>query len=152
MLTIYERSAACLKGLATGDAIGKQSEGLNPNQIKAWYPDGIQGFHGHPGTVIPRYKGKRYEWQIGETTDDTEQTIALTHALLKEERISHRGVGTELMACRKSNRPTLSLGRFQQRGEPEAICFDGDGCGAAMRITPTPRTVVSVGVAGRSAG
>jgi ADP-ribosylglycohydrolase len=136
MLTILERSTACLKGLVIGDAIGKQTEGLHPAQIKLWYPDGIQGFHGPPGTVIPRYRGKRYEWQIGETTDDTEQTIAVAQALLKEGCVTHLGIGIELMACRKSNRPTLSLGRFQQGGEPGAICFDGDGCGAAMRIAP----------------
>ena len=137
MHTREERSIACLKGLATGDAIGKQTEGLARAHIAQWYPDGVRGFHGQPGTVIPRYGGTRYEWKVGETTDDTEQAIAVALALLQTGgSASHVAVGEALMACRKSNRPTLALGRFQQRGDPSSTCREGDGCGAAMRVAP----------------
>ena len=63
-------------------------------------PDGITGFHGQPGEVIPRYAGKRYEWRIGETTDDTEQTLAVARALLREGRASHKAIGRELLQCK----------------------------------------------------
>ena len=87
------RVVGCFKGLATGDAIGKQTEMLSRADVQRWYPGGIAGFQGQPGDVIPRYAGKRYEWRIGETTDDTEQTLAVARALLRERRASHQGIG-----------------------------------------------------------
>ena len=70
-----KRVTGCFKALAAGDALGKQTEMLSRTNVQRWYPGGITGFHGRPGEVIPRYAGKRYEWRIGETTDDTEQTL-----------------------------------------------------------------------------
>ena len=83
-MQLAERVIGCFKALATGDAIGKQTEMLSRADVQRWYPGGIAGFHGQPGDVIPRYTGKRYEWRIGETTDDTEQTLAVARALLRE--------------------------------------------------------------------
>jgi len=68
--TARERILACLKGIATGDAIGKQTETLSRENVLRWYPDGVRGFEGSPGTPIPRYAGNaKHEWRIGETTD-----------------------------------------------------------------------------------
>jgi ADP-ribosylglycohydrolase len=89
-----------------------------------------------PGKSFPRYAGKRYEWRIGETTDDTEQTLAVTRALLRERRVSHEAIGRELLQCKKSLHPGVSLWAFVQIGEPSHIALDGDGCGAAMRTAP----------------
>ena len=70
MPSILDRATACLKGVAIGDAIGKQTETLSREDVTRWYPHGIRGFEGTPGTVIPRYIGNRkHEWRIGETTD-----------------------------------------------------------------------------------
>ena len=52
-----ERILASLKGIASGDAIGKQTETLSRADVLRWYPEGIRGFEGPPGTVIPRYAG-----------------------------------------------------------------------------------------------
>jgi ADP-ribosylglycohydrolase len=136
MRPYVERSIACLKGLSTGDAVGKQTETLKRDAVTRWYPSGIAGFHGEPGSVIPRYVARRYEWRVGETTDDTEQALAVADALIHEGALSHSSVGRRLMMCRKSNHVGVSLGRFQQRGDPDVICSDGDGCGAAMRVAP----------------
>ena len=84
-----ERVTACLKALATGDAIGKQTETLSRAAVRQWYPGGVAGFHGRPGEVIPRYDGERYEWRVGETTDDTEQTLAVARRLLREGSARH---------------------------------------------------------------
>ena len=49
-----QRVIGCFKALATGDAIGKQTEMLSRADVQRWYPGGIAGFHGQPGDVIPR--------------------------------------------------------------------------------------------------
>lgn len=135
-MQFQERVIGCFKALATGDAIGKQTEMLSTADVQRWYPGGVTGFHGRPGEVIPRYVGKRYEWRIGETTDDTEQTLAVTRALLREGRAAHTAIGQELLQCKKSLHPGVSLWTFAQLGDPSRIASDGDGCGAAMRVAP----------------
>ena len=131
-----ERVIGCFKGLATGDAIGKQTEMLARADVQKWYPRGITGFHGRPGDVIPRYAGKRYEWRIGETTDDTEQTMAVARAILREGSVSHEAIGRELLRCKKSVHPGVSMWTFLQIGDPSRVASEGDGCGAAMRTAP----------------
>jgi ADP-ribosylglycohydrolase len=132
----HERVIGCFKGLATGDAIGKQAETLNRSDVQTWYPRGITGFHGLPGSVIPRYAGTRYEWHVGETTDDTEQTIAVARALLQEGDVNHEAIGRELLKCKKSLHPGVSMWTFVQIGDPARVASEGDGCGAAMRTAP----------------
>jgi len=131
-----ERVIGCFKGLAIGDAIGKQTETLTRAEVHKWYPGGITGFHGRPGDVIPRYLGKRYQWRIGETTDDTEQTMAVARAILREGDAGHEAIGKELLQCKKSVHPGVSLWSFLQLGDPARVASEGDGCGAAMRVAP----------------
>jgi ADP-ribosylglycohydrolase len=135
-MAVQERVIGCFKALATSDAIGKQTEMLSRADVQRWYPGGITGFHGQPGEVIPRYAGKRYEWRIGETTDDTEQTLAVARALLREDPASHKAIGQELLQCKKSLHPGVSLWNFVQLGDPSRMASEGDGCGAAMRAAP----------------
>jgi ADP-ribosylglycohydrolase len=100
--TAGERILACLKGIATGDAIGKQTETLFREDVFRWYPDGVGGFEGSPGTPIPRYVGNRKrEWRIGETTDDTERTVAVARAIRQDGDVRHASVGRELLTCIK---------------------------------------------------
>lgn len=131
-----ERVIGCFTALATGDAIGKQTETLSRSAVQNWYPQGITGFHGRPGDIIPRYAGKRYEWRIGETTDDTEQTLAVSEVILQEGQVRHESIGRALLRCRKSLHPGVSLWTFVESGDPSRIAMDGDGCGAAMRVSP----------------
>ena len=83
----------------------------------------------------PRYAGKRYERKVGETTDDTQQTIAGGKALLRAEA-DHNRIDAELLRCRKSVHPGVRIWVFQQVGEPARLATEGDGCGAAMRVAP----------------
>jgi ADP-ribosylglycohydrolase len=133
---IKKRILGSLKGLEIGDAIGKQTETLTIEQIMDWYPNGITGFEGEPGTIMPRYQNRHYHWKFGETTDDTEQSIAVAKSIIEEGKVRHAKVGEKLMGCKKSNRPTLQLGKFQQLGDINRVAYDGDGCGAAMRVAP----------------
>ena len=136
MFTTVDRAAACLMGVATGDAIGKQTEMLSHEDVQRWYPHGIRGFEGKLGTVIPRYAGNRKrEWRIGETTDDTERTIAVARAILAEGRVSHVGVGREMLGCTKSVHPGVrSLWECHQAADPARIATGHEGCGAAIRV------------------
>jgi ADP-ribosylglycohydrolase len=136
-MTVSERVAGCLKGIATGDAVGKQTELLSHADVLRWYPCGIRGFEGLPGSVIPRYVGNRkHEWRVGETTDDTERTIAVARAIIGDQgRIEHTSIGREMLRCRKCVHPGVkSLWEFHQAADPARIATGHDGCGAAIRV------------------
>jgi ADP-ribosylglycohydrolase len=136
--TLADRILGCLKGIATGDAIGKQTETLSREDVLQWYPHGIRGFEGTPGLVIPRYVGNsKHEWRIGETTDDTERTVAVARAIITDRNVSHVSVGRELLRCTKCLHPGLkSLWEFHQAADPARVARNHDGCGAAIRVAP----------------
>ena len=136
--SVEQRILGCLKGIATGDAIGKQTETLSRDEVRRWYPDGVRGFEGPPGTPIPRYAGNaKREWRIGETTDDTEGTIAVARAILQDGEVRHASVGRQLLECRKSVHPGVaSLWEFHEAGDAERVTGRHDGCGAAVRVAP----------------
>src|SRR5262245_7155626 len=137
--TVAERVTGCLKGIATGDAIGKQTELLSCSDVWRWYPCGVRGFEGLPGSVIPRYIGNRKrEWRIGETTDDTERTIAVARAIISDHgHVEHTSVGREMLDCRKCVHPDVkSLWEFHQAGDSARVATRHDGCGAAIRVGP----------------
>ncbi len=136
--TERQRIVGCLEGIAIGDAIGKQTEGLSRENLLRWYPDGIRGFEGPPGSVIPRYVGNtKREWRFGETTDDTERTVAVARAILQDGDVRHASVGRELLKCRKCvHAGVRSLWEFHEAGDPARVAQHHDGCGAAVRIAP----------------
>lgn len=131
------RVHALLKGLATGDAIGKQTENLRHDAIVQWYPHGVRGFEGAPGTVMPRYVGNRKrQWRFGETTDDTERTLAVARAILADGDVRHASVGRELLTCEKCVHPGVrSLWEFHQAGDAQRMASTHNGCGAAVRVS-----------------
>ena len=137
-VAVADRILGCLKGIATGDAIGKQTEMLSHEDVLHWYPHGIRGFEGAPGSVIPRYVGNsKHEWRIGETTDDTEMTLAVARAILIDRNVSHTSIGRELLRCTKCVHPGLkSLWEFHQAADPARMATNHDGCGAAIRVAP----------------
>ena len=111
---------------------------LSHDEVFRWYPHGIRGFEGTPGAIIPRYvRNSKHEWRIGETTDDTERTVAVARAILSERTVSHSSVGREMLSCRKSVHPGIkSLWEFHQAADPQRIARHPDGCGAAIRVAP----------------
>lgn len=128
----------CFAGIATGDAIGKQTETLSRGDVLRWYPKGIGGFEGTPGTTIPRYAGNsKREWRIGETTDDTERTLAVAQAIIRDRAVSHVSVGRAMLNCTKCVHPGVkSLWEFHQAGDPARTAQIHEGCGAAIRVAP----------------
>src|SRR5207247_2730186 len=137
-VTVADRILGCLKGIATGDAIGKQTETLEHDDVLRWYPHGVRGFEGIPGSVIPRYVGNaKHEWRIGETTDDTEMTVAVARAILTDRSVSHASVGRELLRCTKCLHPGLkSLWEFHKAADAARMARNHDGCGAAILVEP----------------
>ncbi|MCA1651400.1 MAG: ADP-ribosylglycohydrolase family protein [Acidobacteria bacterium] len=138
MRKVKDRILACLKGIATGDAIGKQTETLSREDVVWWYPEGVRGFEGPPGTVIPRYAtNTKRKWLIGETTDDTERTLAVARAILQDGNVRHATVGREMLTCTKSVHPGVkSLWEFHQASDAARVTHDHNGCGAAVRVAP----------------
>ena len=136
--TTGARVLACLHGIATGDAVGKQTENLSREDVQRWYPDGVNGFEGPLATIIPRYRGnKKREWLFGETTDDTERTLAVASAIIQDGAVTHTSIGRELLKCRKCVHPGIkSLWEFHESGDPARIAEGHDGCGAAVRVAP----------------
>lgn len=136
--TTEGRVLACLQGIAAGDAVGKQTENLSREDVLRWYPSGVNGFDGPLGTPIPRYRGnKKHEWLFGETTDDTEGTLAVASAIIRDGAVTHTSVGRELLKCRKSVHPGIvSMWEFHERGDPARVAEGHDGCGAAIRVAP----------------
>jgi ADP-ribosylglycohydrolase len=132
------RVLACLQGIAAGDAVGKQTEGLSREDVLRWYPNGVHGFEGTLGTLIPRYQGNsKHEWVFGETTDDTERTLAVARAVIRDGTVTHESVGRELLTCRKCVHPGIkSLWEFHTGADPARIAQVHDGCGAAIRVAP----------------
>jgi ADP-ribosylglycohydrolase len=103
------RILGCLAGLATGDAIGKQTETLSREGVLQWYPRGVSGFEGQPGTVIPRYAvNSKRQWLIGETTDDTERTLAVARAILRDRAFTHVTVEKSCSRARSACIPASS--------------------------------------------
>ena len=136
-VTIADRILGCLQGIAIGDAIGKQTEMLSREDVQRWYPNGIRGFEGTPNAVIPRYGNSKHEWRIGETTDDTERTVAVARAIIADRIVSHVSIGRAMLGCRKSVHPGVkSLWEFHQAADPMRIAGAHDGCGAAIRVAP----------------
>jgi ADP-ribosylglycohydrolase len=101
-------------------------------------PNGVNGFEGPPGTPIPRYRGnKKHEWLVGETTDDTERTLAVASAIIRDGAVMHTSVGRQLLKCRKCVHPGIkSLWEFHESGDPARVAQGHDGCGAAVRVAP----------------
>ena len=137
-VAVADRIVGCLNGIATGDAIGKQTEMLSTADVRRWYPHGVGGLQGPPGAIIPRYAGNsKRQWRIGETTDDTERTIAVARAIIAERNVSHVSIGREMLRCTECVHPGVkSLWEFHQAGDPARIAYDHDGCGAAIRVAP----------------
>lgn len=137
-ITTSERTLGVLQGIAIGDAIGKQTEGLSREAVLRWYPHGVRGFEGTPGRIIPRYVGNsKREWRIGETTDDTERTLAVARAIIADRLVSHVSIGQEMLGCTKCVHSGLkSLWEFHQAADPARIAGEHDGCGAAVRVAP----------------
>jgi hypothetical protein len=68
---------------------------------------------------------RKHQWRFGETTDDTERTIAVARAVLRDGEVRHVSVGRELLTCKKSVHPGVkSLWEFHEAGDAARVTLD----------------------------
>ena len=83
---------------------------------------------------------QKHQWLFGETTDDTERTIAVARAVLLDGEVRHASVGRELLTCKKSVHPGVkSLWEFHEAGDATRVTSDHNGCGAVAPDAHNPR-------------
>ena len=89
-LTRKERTLGCLWAMACGDALGVPSSFLTPEQIKSKY--------GWIDTFYPPEKGHIFHDGLlaGEYTDDTEQSMALINAYIRDKKVVPMSVVKEI--------------------------------------------------------
>jgi ADP-ribosylglycohydrolase len=134
-----EHAHGCLAGVALGDALGMPTSMLDPDNIRELFPAGIEGFEPAP-KGHPLHDGM----VAGQVTDDTEQTLVLADAWLKDQKFVPETVAQGLIRWAKSVNgfDSLYLGPSSLRalsqirdGVPvEKAGWLGDTNGAAMRI------------------
>ncbi len=84
------RYQGCLVGGAVGDALGAPVEFLSESTIKSQY-----------GVVREMLGGGIFNWGIGETTDDTDQTLAIVDSLIANNGYNPEDIAKRFLAWYK---------------------------------------------------
>ncbi len=136
-----KKYTGCLLGSAVGDALGMQTEGMSPGEIKQKFNIAFDYGPGMPGSPNEKLRPGQY-------TDDTEQTLILARSIVEAGKFdpilfskklvehyamitsnpgSNRGWGcTSLDSCKRL-----------QSGTPwNESGGDSPTCGSSMRISP----------------
>ena len=139
-VTAMDRVLGCFYAMAAGDALGVPSSFLTPQQIKSQY--------GWIDTFYPPEKGHIFHDGLlaGEYTDDTEQSMALMNAFIRDGRVVPMHVVQEIIkwAERVKDKYASPLGPSTERalksiaagGDITVTGKWGNTNGAAMRIAP----------------
>ena len=139
-LTRKERTLGCLWAMACGDALGVPSSFLTPEQIKSKY--------GWIDTFYPPEKGHIFHDGLlaGEYTDDTEQSMALMNAYIRDKKVVPISVVKEIIAWadRVKDKYASPLGPSTERalkniaagGDITVSGKWGNTNGSSMRIAP----------------
>ena len=139
-LTRKERTLGCLWAMACGDALGVPSSFLTPEQIQSKY--------GWIDTFYPPEKGHIFHDGLlaGEYTDDTEQSMALMNAYIRDKKVVPMSVVKEIIAWadRVKDKYASPLGPSTERalkniaagGDITVSGKWGNTNGSSMRIAP----------------
>ena len=140
MKTARDRTLGCLYAMACGDALGVPTSFLTLNQVQKRY--------GWIDTFYPPEKGHIFHdgLKAGEYTDDTEQSMALTNAFVRDGRVVPLSVVKEIIAWadRVKDKYASPLGPSTEKalkniaagGDISVSGKWGNTNGAAMRIAP----------------
>lgn len=139
-LTMKDRTLGCLYAMAAGDALGVPTSFLTMEQVKTRF--------GWIDTFYPPEKGHIFHDGLlaGEYTDDTEQSMALTNAFIRDGRVVPLSVVKEIIAWadRVKDKYASPLGPSTERalkniaagGDITVSGKWGNTNGSAMRIAP----------------
>ncbi len=136
-LSRFDRAHGCLAGVALGDALGRASEFMTRDQIRArfgWLSDFAAPSPMHPGVGDP----------LGVVTDDSTQTLIIAHTLIEGRPLTPERVAAALVAWARDhdglNNPYLgpstrrALGRLMAGASPRETGGQGTTNGSAMRV------------------
>jgi hypothetical protein len=131
-MQFQERVVGCFKALSTGDAIVSKRRRCPGPMLSG----GIQAeSRGSTASLEKSFPGMPANGTNGASARPRtirEQTLAVTRALLREGRVSHKAIGRELLQCKKSLHPGVSLWTLVQSGDPSRIASEGDGAGRRL--------------------
>ena len=131
--SVKEKFLGCIVGTGVGDALGAPFEGSPPGQL---FPSEGGKFY---------YEGL-FRYPLGQYTDDTQMTLAIMRAIIKEGRVEGRAIAEQFVplwqrgeivgpggSCTEAVLNLLS-GRvsWEEAGTPRGRA----GNGAAMRVSP----------------
>ena len=138
---LLDRFRGCLLGAAAGDALGMPTEGYTAREIHSRFGqvrDMMKAPEGHFHTGL----------EVGQFTDDTEETLLLSESLIESYGFSPEGFSDKLtawgMAWTLDQRLNRGVG-FATRCAVESMIsgtpwqesgMDVPTCGAAMRAAP----------------
>jgi len=136
---IYSKAYGCLAGVVLGDALGRATEFLTPEQIRDIYGrvEGLvepPAWHPHAGRPL------------GEVTDDAGQTLSIAAAVLQGLPLTADSVAEALVSWAEDTDALQStylgpstrraLTRLMAGEDPNTAGRDGTTVGAAMRVAP----------------
>ena len=139
MSSFLSKAAGCLAGVALGDALGRATEFMTREQIRArfgWLDHFAAPMDSHPGHADP----------LGSISDDTEQTLIIARLLATGEPLTVERVAAALVAWARDNNGLASpylgpstrraLIRLLEGASPYESGKQGTTNGAAMRVAP----------------
>ncbi|MBI5877305.1 MAG: ADP-ribosylglycohydrolase family protein [Chloroflexi bacterium] len=135
--SFVEKATGCLAGVATGDALGRASEFMSREAIRArygWLNRLVAPPDAHPAHAQPP----------GAVTDDTEQTLIVAHLLASGEPLTAERMAAALVEWAQShdglNNPYLgpstrrALQALMSGASPHQTGRQGTTNGGAMRV------------------
>ena len=138
--SMLSRSIGCLAGVAIGDAMGMPTSGFSPEQIIKKFGRVMDFIDAPAGHII--HDGLK----AGQVTDDTQITLILADAIIKNGFVSKEGFAKRLLEWSKglgafadkmlgpSTRRTLE--KIVKGARLQDITETGSTDGASMRISP----------------
>lgn len=137
-VSLADRYAGCLLGLACGDALGGPVEFDSREKIAAAYPDGLREFVGGGWLTL----------EPGEITDDTQMTLALAHSLAERGGLDMDDLAGRFVAWLQTEPKDIGNTtraailqlvdgvRWEKAGERVSVGGRAAGNGSVMRCAP----------------
>jgi ADP-ribosylglycohydrolase len=136
MSDLLSKATGCLAGVALGDSLGRATEFMTQDQIRAkfgWLDQFAKPMETHPAHSDP----------LGKITDDTEQTLIIAQLLASGKSLTSESVAMALVEwAKKGFSPYLgpstrrALTRLIDGESPHETGKQGTTNGAAMRVAP----------------